>query len=663
MPDDWEWGFVPLSSTNPPTDEAKDRFPHIESDKRGPCRKRPLDKVDPDPYVPWTDLKMGRTHTSRPDASSTGPQPQVHERMVPLQAEVGQEFLDKLASEGRKNKAPAPDAGSSQAPPAKRPRTEILGGKEVGKRRYKKRTTPVSSGPALSLSKGATGTMPGSSEGTARTSSPPRSSPEDLVPPPNTQDTGASNIGADTEAAGRAEPQVPPVLKEKKKKKKKSSCSSPSKAVPNSSASASSTPPPEAPVPEPTGATPTPPLEAPVPEPAGATPTPPPEASTAKPTRDAQMPPPAQGPSASKPTPPPEGAKLRLSEPFKGKGTASGPQSLVLDAGPAAVVAGERATGLLGRITELKREGKELGNLLDYVENWNQADVSVATRGLGKDRLPAVDPTGPRCTEEHFMRLKRAVKEFDNAWHDATSNVVVGNLQAEKEQLIRDHQKALDAQKTISRELKDQAIQAAVRHEQELKGAKAAAEARLAEVVDDSANSTAVLRAELEEVGKFWKAAEDQVARLTAEQKEYDELVTRTDALALQKVAERRVAQQFRNLDAAWDPYDHLVALSARITHMRAVDRNLADLPDLAIHLFKVLWPEEQVPASLTFTSDCLKGAGRRIREWQCSAARAEADAALRVACSWYPDLDLDALQGVREGAPTDMDPILTAKR
>jgi hypothetical protein len=66
--------------------------------------------------------------------------------VAPLQAEVGQEFLDKLASGSKKNKAPAPDAGSSQAPPAKRPRTEILGGKEVGKRRYKKKTMPVSSG-------------------------------------------------------------------------------------------------------------------------------------------------------------------------------------------------------------------------------------------------------------------------------------------------------------------------------------------------------------------------------------------------------------------------------------------------------------------------------------------------------------------------------------
>jgi hypothetical protein len=80
------------------------------------------------------------------DAPSTGPQPQVHEHVAPLQAEVGQEFLDKLASGSKKNKAPTTDAGSSQAPPAKRPRTEILGGKEVGKRRYKGKTMPVSSG-------------------------------------------------------------------------------------------------------------------------------------------------------------------------------------------------------------------------------------------------------------------------------------------------------------------------------------------------------------------------------------------------------------------------------------------------------------------------------------------------------------------------------------
>ncbi|KAK1694562.1 hypothetical protein QYE76_011259 [Lolium multiflorum] len=185
---------------------------------------------------------------------------------------------------------------------------------------------------------------------------------------------------------------------------------------------------------------------------------------------------------------------------------------MVVHTGPAVVVSGERATGLLGRITELKREGRELGHLLDYAEKWNQADVSAATRGVGKDRLPIVDPAGPRSIEEHFMRLKRAVKEFDNAWHDATSNVVstadtrkhlfeellwehrdlseahskcqaipeasiealktqLATLQGEKEQLIQDQQKALDAQKEISRQLKEQAIQAGLQQDQAMQAA------------------------------------------------------------------------------------------------------------------------------------------------------------------------------------------------
>jgi hypothetical protein len=136
-----------------------------------------------------------------------------------------------------------------------------------------------------------------------------------------------------------------------------------------------------------------------------------------------------------------------------------------------------------------------------------------------------------------------------------------------------------------------------------------------------------------------------------------------SQAYAVKKVGERRVAQAYQNLDAPWDPYDHLVALNARVSHMRAVGRNLSDIPQVATQLFRTLWPGEEVPDTFSLISDRLKGAGRRIREWQCSAARAGADSALRVACSWYPDLDLDALIGVREQAPTDLDPVLTAKR
>jgi hypothetical protein len=90
----------------------------------------------------------------------------------------------------------------------------------------------------------------------------------------------------------------------------------------------------------------------------------------------------------------------------------------VLHAGRAAVVAVEKASAQLGRIVELTRGEADLGSLREYVEKWNRADLSAATRGIGKDKLPVVDNSGPRSTVQHFSRLKRAMKEFDTAWHD-----------------------------------------------------------------------------------------------------------------------------------------------------------------------------------------------------------------------------------------------------
>ena len=68
------------------------------------------------------------------------------EHATPLGAEVGQEFLEKLSSRGQKKKAPAPEAGTSDAPPAKRSRKEVVGGKQVTAKHYRKREMPVASG-------------------------------------------------------------------------------------------------------------------------------------------------------------------------------------------------------------------------------------------------------------------------------------------------------------------------------------------------------------------------------------------------------------------------------------------------------------------------------------------------------------------------------------
>nr|XP_051197131.1 uncharacterized protein LOC127310500 [Lolium perenne] len=680
-----------------------ERFPRIAAEVREPCRKNRLDTVDTDPYVSRSS-KMGRTHTSRPDPASTDANPQVVERAVPLQAEVGKEFLDNLASRGRKNKAPTPEAGSSEAPPAKRSKKDG-GGKPFSRKRYRSQML-IASAPALSLTRSAPGMRPEAHEDATRTSTPPQPSPvpsgtgkssasplggnknagraapetshhraeEDFFSPPDTEDTGASNIGAGNEEAERAEPPVPPTPKKKKKK----ATASPAKTVPETSAPASSSPAKEAPeVPAPT-------KDAPVPSPAAATGKP----AAAEPAHPGGAPLTAQQLAAvvTAATAPP-----------------SGSQTIVLHTGRAAVAASEKASAQLGRITELSRGEVNLGQLQAYAEKWNLADLSPATRGLSKDKLPVADPSGPRSSAQHLSRLKRVVKEFDLAWHDIIGNVVgtldsrkqlfeellwehrflseahnkcqaalpeassedlsaqLSALKAEKEQLALEHRKALDAQEKISVELKDKLVQAELRHARELKEAQAAAETKLDESLKDFTDASAQLRKELEEESRLLKEAPDRNAVLTSDQAEYDRLVIQADTLALnpfpesqphayKKVAERRAEQALSNPDAPWDAYDHLVALAARTSHMRAVDRHLVYLSDVAMQIFKVLWPGKAPPANLTLLSNRPKDAGKR------------ADAALRVACSWYEELDLDALHSLCGGAPTDTDPAKTAK-
>jgi hypothetical protein len=60
-----------------------------------------------------------------------------------LAAKVGQEFLDNLVSRGWKNKAPAPEAGPSEAPPAKRLKKKS-GDKPYGRKR--RHEMPVAAG-------------------------------------------------------------------------------------------------------------------------------------------------------------------------------------------------------------------------------------------------------------------------------------------------------------------------------------------------------------------------------------------------------------------------------------------------------------------------------------------------------------------------------------
>jgi t-SNARE complex subunit (syntaxin) len=108
-------------------------------------------------------------------------------------------------------------------------------------------------------------------------------------------------------------------------------------------------------------------------------------------------------------------------------------------------------------------------------------------------------------------------------------------ISAEKEQLVSEHRQALDTQESINAALKDQLMQAELRHARELKEAQAAAEAKLHESLKEYTNASAVLRTELEEETVARKAAQDRIATLNTDQAEYDRLVMQADALALSK--------------------------------------------------------------------------------------------------------------------------------
>ncbi|KAK1606204.1 hypothetical protein QYE76_029877 [Lolium multiflorum] len=192
------------------------------------------------------------------------------------------------------------------------------------------------------------------------------------------------------------------------------------------------------------------------------------------------------------------------------------------------------------------------------------------------------------------------------------------------------------------------------------------------EALEEASNSTVVLQAELEELAKARKAAEEKVARLEEEHKECNQLILQTDALAhheffdyriqthaVKKVNARRTTQGQANLAVPWTPHDHLVALNARVSHMRAIDRNLSDIPDVASQLYRTLWPGEVVPDTFSLISDRLKGAagGSANGNAALPPSRTRSPRGLLL----VPELNLDALTGVREGAETDLDPILAA--
>nr|XP_051221827.1 uncharacterized protein LOC127340088 [Lolium perenne] len=197
-------------------------------------------------------------------------------------------------------------------------------------------------------------------------------------------------------------------------------------------------------------------------------------------------------------------------------------------------------------------------DLFDIDEGVIEPSSKKAKSSAASPDVAASEASAPKATPTAQASTASSLSKGKDVPSAATVVTPPSDLRAEKEQLAQEHRKALAAQETISAELKDQLVQAELRHSRELKEAQAASEAKLDESLKEFTNSSAVLRVELEEETVARKAAQDRIATLTTDQAEYDRLVMQADALALRlfpesqphahkKVTERRAEQAMSN--------------------------------------------------------------------------------------------------------------------
>lgn len=112
-------------------------------------------------------------------------------------------------------------------------------------------------------------------------------------------------------------------------------------------------------------------------------------------------------------------------------------------------------------------------------------------------------------------------------------------------------------------------------------------------------------------------------------------------------------------ISETWEIEDHLTALNARLSPLRAIG---TELLDAGIRTYRVLWPESEPPQTVAELSKCLLAAETRLREWRSSSARAGADEALTFVLPWYEGINLDTLETLRSDSKWMSDPELVQR-
>jgi hypothetical protein len=80
------------------------------------------------------------------------------------------------------------------------------------------------------------------------------------------------------------------------------------------------------------------------------------------------------------------------------------------------------------------------------------------------------------------------------------------------------------------------------------------------------------------------------------------------------------------------------------------------DLHEAIVSVFETLWPGRAVPGEIQALLQWIPLAPNRLDIWKESAARAGAEQALEFVLSWYPGVNLDQLENLREGGLAGLD-------
>ncbi|KAE8777095.1 hypothetical protein D1007_50202 [Hordeum vulgare] len=155
------------------------------------------------------------------------------------------------------------------------------------------------------------------------------------------------------------------------------------------------------------------------------------------------------------------------------------------------------------------------------------------------------------------------------------------------------------------------------------------------------------------QLGKALESAatlQEEIARLTHASEVWEREVLEVAADTAVEVCrdERRAAGQEVDTTSGWRVEEIGVGLRARL---HVLNESVTQLQVAGLSMVAALWPEGVEPTTMSRLARWLAAGGERLDAWRASTMRSGAYMALRLAKSWYRNLNLGKLAAQRDGS------------